>query len=411
MLPLGQELQRRGHQVSVFGIADMKKRVAASGLQFISLGEKTFPLGSSEASLETLARLDGLKAVSYTVEQLKVWAQVMLKEAPQAFNHNKIDAHLANQGSVESGSIADACRIPFITISSAVPLNQEPAIPPVFSSWDYRDDAWGRLRNSSAYALQRFLARGLIDLVVQFRRDQGLSPYQNSNEVFSPILQISQFTQDYELPRKQLPPWFHFTGPFHSSQSRESIPFPWERLTGRPLIYASMGTLQNRIEKVYDVIADACSELEADLVLSLGQNRWQLEKSWPKNAILVPYAPQLELLKRAQVMIGHAGTNSTMECLMNAVPMVVIPISNDQPGNSVRIKRCGVGEVMPLSRLSVPQLREKIRKVLSEPDYKKQAQKIQNSIKKAGGVARAADLIEEALRTGKPVLRNKEVTR
>jgi UDP:flavonoid glycosyltransferase YjiC (YdhE family) len=34
--------------------------------------------------------------------------------------------------------------------------------------------------------------------------------------------------------------------------------FPYEKLTGKPLIYASMGTLQNRVEHVFREIAAAC---------------------------------------------------------------------------------------------------------------------------------------------------------
>jgi hypothetical protein len=37
-------------------------------------------------------------------------------------------------------------------------------------------------------------------------------------------------------------PWpsqFHHTGPFHDGKGRDEIYFPWERLTGEPVIYAS----------------------------------------------------------------------------------------------------------------------------------------------------------------------------
>ncbi len=38
---------------------------------------------------------------------------------------------------------------------------------------------------------------------------------------------------------------FYHTGPFHNGQGRAKVAFPWERLTGEPLIYASMGTILN----------------------------------------------------------------------------------------------------------------------------------------------------------------------
>jgi len=48
--------------------------------------------------------------------------------------------------------------------------------------------------------------------------------------------------------------------------------------------------------------------------------------------IVVEFAPQLELLKRAALCITHAGLNTALECLSNGLPMVAIPITNDQPG-------------------------------------------------------------------------------
>ena len=404
MLPLGKELVRRGHKVSVFGILDMEKRVRAAGLDFEVVGIEKFPLGASFKNLEKLAHLEGLAAVKYTVEQLTAWAQVMLTEAPQAFRKCKIDALLANQGSVESGTLADKAGVPYITICSAVPLNQEPQIPPVFVPWSYNPKWTGVFRNQLAYGIQRILARPIINLVVQYRSDHGLKAYKNPNEVFSSLLQMSQFPREYEFPRRKLPPHFHFTGPFHTNDSREKINFPWERLSGKPLVYASMGTLQNKLEKTFLMIAEACKDLDVDLVISLGQNVDTIKIPLPSHAIVVAYAPQLDLLQKATLMITHAGANSTMECLMNAVPMVAIPVSNDQPGNSARIRWNRVGEVISLRQLSASRLKEKIQLVLKDPEYKRNAERLKDAILKSGGVKLAADLIEKAVTTKKPVL-------
>ncbi len=403
MLPLGKEMIRRGHRVTVFGILDMEKRVRAAGLEFKALGLQTFPLGTSLQNLEKLARLEGLAAVQYTVLQLRAWAEVMLYEAPQAFQDCGVDALIANQGSVESGTVADAAGVPYITICSAVPLNQEPRIPPVFTNWSYNPKWTGIVRNQLAYGLQRILSRPLVNLVVRFRKERGLKPYRKPNDVFSPLLQISQFPQEYEFPRMKLPANFYFTGPFHSQESREAVPFPWEKLRGKPLIYASMGTLQNKLENTFRAIIEACENLDVDLVLSLGQKTDNFNLKSSPNVTVVPYAPQLELLKKATMMITHAGANSTMECLMNAVPMVAIPVSNDQPGNSARIRWNQVGEVVALGQLSAPLLKKKIELVLNHPKYKKNAVRLQKAILTSGGVQRAANLIEKAIQSKKSV--------
>ena len=96
--------------------------------------------------------------------------------------------------------------------------------------------------------------------------------------------------------------------------------------------------------------------------------------------------------------------NTTLECLSNAVPMVAIPIAFDQPGVAARIALTGAGAAIPLKCLTVPRLRTAISQVLTQPSYKQNALRLQKAIKRAGGATRAADIIERAVSTGKPVL-------
>ena len=64
----------------------------------------------------------------------------------------------------------------------------------------------------------------------------------------------------------------------------------------------------------------------------------------------------------------------------------------------------GAGEIVPLKKLSVKRLQKAIKQVLIEDSYKKNAVRLQEAIKRAGGVSRAADIIEQVISTGKPVL-------
>ena len=60
----------------------------------------------------------------------------------------------------------------------------------------------------------------------------------------SKLAYLTQMPAVLDFPADHLPAHFHRTGPFHDGAGREPVAFPWERLTGAPLIYASMGTLQ-----------------------------------------------------------------------------------------------------------------------------------------------------------------------
>ncbi|MEO1352711.1 MAG: nucleotide disphospho-sugar-binding domain-containing protein, partial [Cyanobacteria bacterium J06635_15] len=289
-------------------------------------------------------------------------------------------------------------------VCCAVVLNQEISVPPYSTAWKY-DASWqGLLRNRLGYLLLNHIWKPLWQVINGYRQQWNLPLYHNHNKYYSQLAQLSQQPVEFEFPRKELPSVFHFTGPYNNPFSQETVSFPYERLSGQPLIYTSMGTVQNQLLWIFQKIAEACVGLDAQLVIALG--READPDALPKlsgNPIVVSYAPQLELLKKASLTITHAGLNTTLESLSNGVPLVAIPITNDQPGVAARIAWTGTGEVIPLNQLTAEKLRSAIARVFTEDSYQKNALRLQEAIHRAGGVNRATDIIEQAVSTGNPV--------
>jgi MGT family glycosyltransferase len=188
------------------------------------------------------------------------------------------------------------------------------------------------------------------------------------------------------------------------------VDFPWERLDpNRPLVYASMGTLQNRILQTFRMIAEACAGLDLQLVISLGGGQDPaLLRDLPDDPVVVGYAPQLDLIRRSVLTISQGGLNTALESLARGVPMVVLPVAYDQPGVGTRVEWAGVGRSIPVGRLTVDRLRDAVRTVLGNPVYRERAGQLRSSIEAADGLNRAADLIEAAFGTGRRALPTKE---
>jgi MGT family glycosyltransferase len=407
MLPLGKELQRRGHQVTLIGTLDAESATLTAGLEFKAIGEADFPLGSITQTFTQLGKLSGQAALQYTISILRDRALVLLRDGPEVIKSIGIEALLVDQVSPEGGTIADFLDIPFISICSAVVLNREISIPPHVTNWDYNPSLLGQLRNRLGYKTLSRIVKPITNVINDYRDQWKLPIPKSPNERYSQLAQISQQPAELEFPRQQLPACFHFTGPFHSPVGRISSNFPYEKLTGQRLIYASMGTIQNRLI-FFQQIAEVCSGLDVQLVISLGGSaKPESLQGLLGNPLVVEYAPQLELLQKSALTITPGGMNTTLECLTNAVPMVAIPIANDQPGVASRIAWSGCGESIPLKKLNVSKLKTAIQKVLTEDSYKQNAVRLQEAIQKAGGVSRAADIIEQAIGTGKPVLAEK----
>ena len=404
ILPLGYELKKRGHQVTVLAILDAKQKTMAAGLEFQAIAEDEYPIGSIAEAFALLGELSGLAALQYTIKLLADGATRNLQYLPEAIKKAGIEALLIDQVTPEGITVAEYLDIPFITVCSAVMLYQDANIPPHFTLWQYSPTWWGRLRNQLTYQILNHFAKPIGNAIAQYRQEWNLPLHSHPDDGYSPLAQISQQPAEFEFPRQKLPKNFHFTGPFHTTASREPVAFPWDKLTEQPLIYASMGTMQNRLLPVFEKIAAACEKLDAQLVISLGGSATpESLPNLPGNPLVVNYAPQLELLQKAALTITHAGMNTTLESLTNGVPMVAIPVANDQPGIAARIAWTGAGEVIPLGKLSVERLRKAVERVLTEDSYKKNALRLQEAIEQAGGATKAADIIEEAISTSKPL--------
>ena len=405
MTTLGYELKHRGHRVTVLGIEDARSKVLAAGLEFKVIGRSDFPKGATKELFTQLGNLSGFKALQYTLNSITNATKVCLRDIPEVIKTAGIEVLLVDQAFSAGGTVAEYLELPFISVCSALMLNREIKVPPFILPWNY-DISWrGILRNRLGYALLDAIEKSLQKIINDYRQQWNLSPYYNSNQHYSQLAQLSQQPAEFEFPRTELPSCFHFTGSYSNPASREPVSFPYEKLTGQPLIYASMGTVQNRLLWIFQMIAEACVGLDVQLVIALGGGA--SSESLPKlpgNTIVVGYAPQLELLQKATLTITHAGMNTTLESLSNGVPMVAIPITNDQPGVAARIAYTGSGEMIPLKKVRVEKLQKAIKQVLTEDSYKKNALKLQEAIKRAGGVIRAADIIEQAVSIGKPVL-------
>src|SRR5262249_25999472 len=110
----------------------------------------------------------------------------------------------------------------------------------------------------------------------------------------------------------------------------------------------------------------------------------------------VAYAPQIELLKRSSLCITHAGLNTVLEALATGVPLLAIPITNDQPGVAARIAYKNVGLVVSQGDLSSSDLPALITQAVEDSTLRVNAGRIGESISKTDGLAMAAGLIEDA---------------
>ncbi|MDH5640703.1 MAG: glycosyltransferase [Nitrospira sp.] len=398
MIALADALRTGGHRVTFFLLGDPPSSVTTAGFQIVLLGGSIFPSDQYRAGLQQLGSLQGRAALKHTFAMGARAADAILEIGPTAARAASITALLVDQASFPGGTVADECGIPFATVCNALLLHSEPAVPPFFTHWQPQDNWMSRTHNRIAWAGLNRLYAPILTRIQNRRRQLGLPIPARIADVWSNKLQISQQPEAFEFPRRDLPKHIRFVGPLRLPGGYPPVPFPWDRLDGRPVIYASLGTLQNRVEGSFRTIAEACDGLDAQLVISTGHGvAPEALGELPGRPIIVPYAPQLDLLRRSAVAVTHAGLNTVLDALSTGIPMVAIPITNEQPGIAARVAWAGAGEAITHKSLTPQALRSAVVRVLSDPSYRAAAERIRDSIKTGGGAPSAAELIEESL--------------
>jgi MGT family glycosyltransferase len=400
MTALARKLQSRGHEVVFIGVSDAEPIVRAANLNFVPFCEKEYPIGSIAKAYRGVAKLHGEDVVRYALREISPGLlKTALEQLPEKLAESGVEALVLDTIYFFLELVPIRLGMPYAHIWSALHLDFSGVTPNSLFSWPYQTTPEALARNLQGLKkIGGFLAP-VLAVAKSYAEKHGLDiDWSDPNATVSKLAVITQTPIEFDFPISNWPPQFRYAGPFHDDQGREQVPFPWEKLTGAPLIYASMGTLLNGKGIVYRTILEAARRSpETQLVLSVGDNIILDDLGTiPSNAIVVPKAPQIELLKRATLCITHAGVNTVLEALAQAVPMVAIPIGFDQPGVAARIAYHRVGEFVDVENLTVEHLSEVIQRVRKNPNYRLRARYFQKMIAQTRGLDVAAYAIEQA---------------
>jgi zeaxanthin glucosyltransferase len=405
MSAVARQLQSRNHDVVMLSLPFVEPLASAANLPFIPFGEEEFPDEVSAEIFGKMSQLKGEDALQFAVEALAKAAAVRWRELPELLSANDVDALVLDNYDFYAQVVPMYLGMPYALLANALHFDYSGYTPLCVYGWKYENTPKARERNRDGVAkFTQLLIRSNAELIAEVE-NAGIKPnWEDPSSLFSDLAWITQCPREFDFASSHWPKQFHYAGPFHDGKGRPDIDFPWDRLTGEPIIYASMGTIQNGNAEVFRTMAAAVAQNDAQLVISIG-NLLRPEQIGPvpKNAIVVNHAPQLELLKKASVCITHAGFNTVLEALTQGVPQVAIPVTHDQPGVAARIAANQTGVVTSFEELTVSHLAILVNEVLNNSSYRANAHKFQQTVARNNGLSRAADLLEEAFGLTKKV--------
>jgi UDP:flavonoid glycosyltransferase YjiC (YdhE family) len=372
-----KRLRRRGHRACIISTPEVGDAARAEGIEFVPVLADVFTAGSMHAQIQlfaSLSREDLKREMRRAVRHASTILDGLLgpgrNEIERALERVAPDLVLI-YSDTPYPAIAGLLALGLgMRCAYATPLfyqHRDPASPPLSSRLVPRPGARGRWSVRSAWA--RFLIearlRGRLGIALGLdvdmpgylrklsRRAGGAGRPFRRDCFVAPMLRLPEFylsPRDLDFPVGARD-GCHWIGSVVDDERAEE-PFPWERVDpSRPLVYCSFGTQlyaflprDRRIAFLQALIDALEARPRFQVALATGGN---LEPGdllvRAPDAIVMGRMPQLQVLRRAALMITHAGFNSVQECARAGVPMVAFPLGFDQPGNSARVVHHGLG--------------------------------------------------------------------
>lgn len=214
-------------------------------------------------------------------------------------------------------------------------------------------------------------------------------------------LNLVFLSRDFQMDTPFIDSTFRFVGASINPTLRKEPPLTIKP-DERPLIFISLGTVNNNNIGFYQRVIEAFDDARQRVVLSVGtQVNIQELGTIPKNITVSPTVPQLQVLQQADVFVTHGGMNSVQESIYYGVPMVVVPQQLEQMINGRRAQELGVGIVLgdhpPYGQVTVSGLRNAVDRILLDTTFRKTVTIQQKASQSAGGYQQAVDEIESAL--------------
>lgn len=367
-LEVVKELVSCGNDVIYYSYNLFKDKIESTGAKFVSCDD--FDM-EQKLSPKDSARIG--KDLAFST---KIVVDTTLSLDEKACNDMKQlmpDCIVYDSMAVWGKAIAIKLGIPYICSTTTFAFNKHSAKIMKQSLWD---------------VIKMLLSMPKISKDIKRLNDKGyniknvLELIGNDESADTIVYTSSQFQPFSET----FPENFSFVGP--SVRKTHKI-FEKKR---EKLIYISMGTVNNDMLPLYKNCISAFKNTDYQVVISVGNivSKDNFEPV-PENIEIHSYVDQIAILEKADVFLSHCGMNSASESLYFGVPILMLPQTTEQKGVAERILQFSAG--IMLKKTDPKSILKATEKLLSDDNFRKNANIISGGFKSSSGPKGAAEKI------------------
>ena len=364
-LALVRDLTTHGHKVYYFSFEMFREKIEASGAEFI-------PCDGYDFEMEDKENADRVGKDKVFATELLVSSTLALDEmTTEKLEEIRPDVVVSDSVAFWGKLAAMKYGCPYVSSTTTFAFNK-------YSSRYMQESPWDIARmllampkiNKQIKRLQEkgYPVKGILDIV------------QNDNDTNTIV-----YTSGYFQPcADTFSDRYHFIGP-----SIRPVTAPVDK-TADKTVYISMGTI-NQNRDFYRNCINALGKTDWQVIISMGTNTDHFD-DLPENIKIYESVDQMAVLSIADAFITHCGMNSASEGLYFRTPLVLFPQTPEQDAVAKRTEELGAG--VRLKSISEEDIMDALNKVLTDPEYRKNADLISESFRACGGAEEARLFLE-----------------
>jgi glucuronosyltransferase len=411
LLALGEELAGRGHNVTLCVTNDpkftesIKSQVAKVGVNLIATGQSRLKTVIGENAGKGAISSGLLKFPTIAGNEI----EIILNFTKTFIEQNSVDIVISEEFLAAAlMCVSRRYRIPSLIMSSTFQVMSY-----TYPSWPWPGMISGAVSDNLTFRQRLFVPfeRLMFSVLLNYIM---IPSTQSKLGKFCPSLtsryvsiasgthlpQIIPSVIGVEYPRT-ISPLTHYVGPV---LTKSPAPLPTDlqlwlsEKDDRSVIYISMGSHMPTSEELGSTIVNVIAKSSYSAVWALRNSSLlealpvQLDKG---KLFVTSWAPQLTVLghRAIRMAILHGGANGVHEALYNEVPVILLPGFGDQMFLAGRISHNKFGVHIPAENLRLSSFSDAIKQI-DDGDYIRNIQRLKKIFIQAGGVKRAADLVE-----------------
>ena len=202
--------------------------------------------------------------------------------------------------------------------------------------------------------------------------------------------------QVFDCGFDELPARHHYVGPLGIWEAPVEPPAYMEE-PGEPWVLVSISSQLQDDVPLAEAALRALANEPVRVVATLGPDHRPEEiRNAPSNAHIEQTLPHSAVLKKARLLVGHAGHGTVMKALWEGRPMVLMPWGRDQPGVAARAQALDVAEVVArrVGEHVAADLRAAIDRALASAEMRQAAAAHSERLRRTDPRGLAASLLE-----------------